>query len=214
MRSAAVAVLSLGFIVGCAGSSNRGDSVGPAIAVPAIAITEPDLSRRFDLALLNGDEELRLGDSAKAAATFLPRAPKAFEVRVLPEGFPTGFRAKGWETDTEGYAVVLYGDDVALAMRTLQKADVRTADDLLAEYRRRFRREEPVFVGSRTSRYWFFQAVGHRLVICSASNPQGSQTVTVTLGTDNLMDALRFSMVHASKDGLRADKSIDEAKTP
>lgn len=209
MRRLAVP-LSLIALAGCASPGNRAEARVPAVMVPAVEIKRPDLTRRYELALISDDDELIIGNSSKAAMSFLPRPARAFDVRVLPQGMPAEFRAKGWETDTEGFAVVLYGDEVALAIRTLYKADTSTALEILERYQRRFRRHEPTFVGSRTSRYWFFQGEGHRLVICASSAARGDQTVTVALGTDNLMDAFRFSQVHAAKDGQRADRVFAE----
>jgi hypothetical protein len=202
--------LALIALAGCAGPAGRTEARVPSVAVPAVDVKPPDLTKRYELALVTEDDELILGNSSKAAMAFLPRPPKAFDVRVLPEGMPPGFRAKGWESDSEGFAVVLYGDEVALALRTLYKSDSQVADELVQRYSRRFRRYEPVFVGSRTTRYWFFQGEGHRLAICASTSAEGEQTVTVALGTDNLMDAFRFSKVHASKDGQRSDRQFSE----
>ncbi len=172
-------------------------------------VVAADLLKQTELALLNEGRRVAVGDEFREALeVFRPgRRVKAFELRDLPASLGPEFAPRGWETDSEGFGLVVYGERVAAAVRTVSGRSESEMMDAAEAYGRLYRRLQPVEVAGQTSRYWFFESGNQRLMVCGARTHKGNWTVTLAVGLNPVMDALRMSPARAKEDALRAARA-------
>lgn len=223
----ALLALAAAGVTGCGGPA-KGASAGPADpATSAAGTTEidptslatfapqnpPDFSRRSRLALMGPGRRLRVGDPATQALEFFDRPARTFVLRDRPPAFPEEYRSKGWESEKESFAIVSYDNRVVLALYTLQGADEQTLrEEFLDVYLGEFSFIEPTIVPPGPSaRYWFWEDNGHRLMICAAKGKSGL-TISLAIGDESAMDALRMSPSWALSDRRRADEIWSERR--
>lgn len=183
----------------------------PATTTPPETVASPDFNRLTTLALVSGDRTLKVGDSTDQAESFFERPRRSFLLRELPEAFGPGYRARGWESDRQGFGIVSYRDRVAAAMLTVEGVDETVVQETLQTHRRNDDPNNPdrrTFTQeSRVARYWFWEEANQRVMVCAAKTYRGDFTVTVAVGDIAALDALRMSPEEARNDANRAERA-------
>ncbi|MFQ3587317.1 MAG: hypothetical protein SNJ74_10065 [Fimbriimonadaceae bacterium] len=223
---ALAAVGAVGGLSGCGGpakdaparaeasaSAPAGTEIDPTSLATFAPQDPPDFSRRSRLALMGPGRRLRVGDPATQALEFFDRPARTFVLRDRPPAFPEEYRSKGWESEAESFAIISYDNRVVLALYTLQGADERTLkEEFLDVYLAEYGFLEPTVVPPGPSaRYWFWEDNGHRLMICAARGKAGL-TISLAIGDESAMDALRMSPSWALSDRRRADEIWNERR--
>lgn len=215
--SAMVAVIGI-LAAGCATVSDY----GPASEAPSEdLVPAPTSFEQKDtdmlLALTGPNGQLRVGDTQDMSEKVFPVPPNAFTVHDLPDRFVPPYRARGFETPREGFATLLYGDKVALAVRRLEDVTSEVWNRIVDGYREQYNSPTAEPSNGQVS-YWFWSRSGQRLMICVTPDitHEGKFDVTEALGDIAPMDALRMNATSAYDDsaigqrmiqGLRATKA-------
>lgn len=197
-----LAALILG---GCGGGAQvQGPAPAPKPAA-AMAVKAPDIEARTHLALIHNGKSLGVGASAEDAEQTFPRPPNASSFKDLPPGFEEPYRARGWETVTQGFGAVFYENRIVGAMfheNTLSQTEV---DLTLQSYEATFGKAKYAFEGAR-SRYYFWESRPHRLMLFALRDKETIRyELTLAIGDTVVMDALRMSPVHAREDRLAVE---------
>jgi hypothetical protein len=201
--------------LGCAGPRDSVDETAQGTLAGRLG-DPPDIQfgRQSGLGLINGRRLLQVGDPARGSEGFFEAPERSRELRDVPPGFEAKYRSRGWETASEGFGVLIYGDSIALAMRYYEHVQDEFFDELLDRYMRWFPKLAPVSSAARVARYWFVQSGNDRLMICAARTPAGELTATIVVGHVAVMDALRMSPQSAGVDTLRAEKLLTGRQPP
>lgn len=166
----------------------------------------PQVEARTHLGLLHEGRLLKVGDSAEEAERSFVRPPTASTFKDLPPSFNPPYRARGWESASQSFGMLFFDNVLVFAMHTesgLAEADV---DAALNSYIRTFGEPRTKLLGSRT-RYYFWESNPHRLMLFSYSNVQKERySLTVAIGDEAPMNALRMSPVDASEDRLAVEE--------
>ena len=150
---------------------------------------EPDK----DLALINGDGKLFVGDEEPRALAVFEGPSGSYPFSSLPPSFDKNFRAIGWKSSSISFACILYMVDkserVVLAMYTREDVDGAAVNVVVAEYERAFGQPYSFIPGNKVS-YRFWARRGRRLMVNTATNTAGKMSLTVAVGEVSLMDEL------------------------
>lgn len=160
-------------------------------------VTRLNTSSRYRI--LNTASKLYLGDEADRALEVFGTPPRSYDVTDLPDGWKEqGFSAAGWETSDEGFGAVLQQGRVALVVFSVDHAAPSLFERLVADYGDDLALR-PASIAGRRATYCFWSTDDQTLMICRTETHSGT-TVTVALGANPLMEALRMSIGRAKED--------------
>lgn len=158
----------------------------------------------------------QVGDSLEHVFSVFPKPPRAIDANELPAELKgRGLTAQGWDNPTgrpaDAFATIMAGGRSGLLMRQLIRT---TSDGLEAQIeiaKANFGEptNKPISVGNIG--YWFWEDSGQRYMICAIKHSEKDIDITVSLGTDELMNTLRMSPTAASADAKKADAEFNEA---
>lgn len=190
-----------------------------AEAVPRMFAPDFGVSSRIGLLRQRG--KLRVGDSFDRALDLFQGARRAREFQDLPARLAAPYKAHGWETQGEGFGVILYNARVAAAVHTLEKASDEEVLELVDAYQDEMRML-PEIVTGQTARYWFWEvprvrlpnsdsgndpkAVKQRLMVCAVVDAKGTYTLTQAMGDVFPMNAIKANIYAAQTDVAAADQ--------
>jgi hypothetical protein len=177
-------------------------------------VAMPYFGPETDVVLLNGNEALSVGVRSSDAYEFFVRPPKSYEFRDLRGNFGAGFKARGWETESEGYGIIAYGDRMCAAVREVNRVDDSMVQEVVEMYRRRHRNIDMKTIAGTTARYWFWEEDRHRVMICATRVKANVFNLTVALGELNTLNGLRMGVSFAADDVERADRSLQLKDKP
>ncbi|MBS1716129.1 MAG: hypothetical protein JSS72_00175 [Armatimonadetes bacterium] len=205
------AALLLVAAVGCSKSGPAGETTDPASTAAAKAASDvtfvrPDFQNTGSLFLIHAHDALRVGDNETRCLEVFPQPTKAVEFSELPPQFKvSSYRARGWETSTMSFGTLLYDGKVALAMVQEPRADDERLIAIMSDYQNALGQYFK-FIPGTSARYWFWERGHERLVIVAVKPPKRSMRVTIAIGENSLMDALKLDVTDAAKDVASADQ--------
>lgn len=192
------------FVIGGCGESNEPEA---ALAVPNEPVAHPDVLERGQLCLIGPVGQIHVGDSQDEAEKVFPAPSGSFAVKELPAGFEPPYRARGYESSRDGFAAVLFGERVALAMRREEDVQAASVAALVDRYIAKFGNPDTRVDGPLVT-YRFWEREGQRLAIYEAPDVEKTERrdVTVAVGTFGVMDAVRLSQKTAQEDSKAGEK--------
>lgn len=165
------------------------------------------------LAILGDTLPVQVGDDAEDAKARFQSRQAAITVSAVPARFPNPpYSAAGWESGdgTAGFAVISLKGSVAAAFRRLLAASAEDATATVKKYQdaidalgTRSGIRDPVRLsyGGGQYRYWFWdEDAGNRLMILWAPAKNDKIQLTIGLGDQTVMNALRASPDEAKLD--------------
>lgn len=165
-------------------------------------ITVPEINEPLPptrIGLWRDGKKVRPGDSVATAMEAFERPKSAVAVSDLPPGFPATYRAKGWEDENEGFAVLATGGQTVAAIRTEYGVVPSRVAEVTKEYQ-----EEHGFPDSEIHQpnvdYWFWERPPYRLVICAARDADRTLVMTSAMGYGEVLDALTLSVEGAQRE--------------
>lgn len=149
-----------------------------------------DYSTLSTLSLANGKRALRLGETPEKALTLFPRPSRGFPIEETVPGFPEALKARGWESNQEGFGVIYRDDQVLLAMHQFEGLDVEQFAELLVEVQAATPGAEYSKAQKDQSEIWWSTDGRDVLMLTRTPNKKKKYQVTVTLGNRLLVDSL------------------------
>ncbi len=150
--------------------------------------------------VLNNANKLYVGDDADRALEVFSKPTKSYDVTDLPPGWKEqGYQADGWEASSESFGVVLQKGRVALVLFSVEHADERLFDSLVADYADDLP-GLPRKVPGKKAKYAFWLDDDQTLMVCGTNTSRAGYVVTVAMGARPLMNALRMSEDAAKQD--------------
>lgn len=160
-----------------------------------------------DLALINGDDKLFVGDEEGRALAVFEGPSGSYPFSSLPTRFDKTFRAIGWKASSISFGCILYQVDkterVVLAMYTRESVDRNAVNEVVAEYEQAFGQPSSVVSGNKVS-YRFWARRGRRLMVNTATDTGGKMALTVAVGELTVMDELSMEPAAAADDRQEA----------
>jgi len=177
-----------------------------AIEKPLPDIAEPASLGPTELAILDGQSRIRVGDSQEDVERAIPAPPNSFPFKELPRQFNGQYRAKGFETGQMGFGAIYHENRLAGGVYRQENVTAGEVQSIVRAYISAFRDADQT-LPSGSIQYWFWRREDQRLMICSVPDRQQPlrYDVTIGLGHEVVMDALRMSYPAA-----REDQSIGE----
>ncbi len=184
----------------------------PAATKPTVAqkapteLGEPTSLSPTELALLDGQSRIRIGDAPDDVEKAFPPPVNSFPFKELPRQFNGQYRAKGYETALNGFGAIYHDNRLAGAMWRLENVTAGEVQSIVRTYLSEFNDADQT-LPKGSIQYWFWTRQDQRVMICSVPDRQLPlrYDVTVALGHVIVMDALRMSYPAA-----REDQSIGE----
>lgn len=149
-----------------------------------------DYTTLSTLSLANGKRALKLGETPEKALTLFPRPSRGFPIEESIPGFPEALKARGWETNQEGFGVIYRDDQVLLAMHQFEGLEVEQFAELLVEVQAATPGAEYSKAAKDQTDIWWSTDGRDVLMISRTPNKKKRYQVTVTLGNKLLVDAL------------------------
>jgi hypothetical protein len=173
---------------GCSSSDPNSDA--PAVN-KTLSTLVPEYTEVSKVRLPEGRRYVSLGDSEEKAASVFPRSSRGFDFpdQLIP-GLPSDFKAKGWESSTKGFGVILHDDKVVLAMEQLESIEADEFASLLENIKTVNGLDRFQAVTQDKAEYWFTKMGTDVLAISRVAGSKKRYQVTVTIGNEHLLDAL------------------------
>lgn len=173
--------------VGCTPTEAQEDS--PSVN-KALSTVVPEYTVPSNLKLPNGRRYISLGDSDEKALNIFPKTPRAFPLEDSVPSFPSDFHAKGWESNVEGFGIILHEDKIVLAMHQWESVDPDEFASILKNVQdtNEISRFQSTTVNKAD--YWYVQSGQDELIISRLPGSKKKYQVTVTLGNQHVIDAL------------------------
>jgi hypothetical protein len=204
-------LLALTATVGC-GVEGPADPNGASATVPTqLAVDAPNLAERTRLGLLRQGRKVRVGDGVEYAFQVFEHPRRFFEFSQLPPTLQRPFEARGWESGSEGFGVILFEDAVAACVHQIERTGPARLLSLLDDYTREFGRPTTE-VRTQRAQYWFWEESEHRLALVATENLKGEVALAVAVGDLDVMAALGFSPEAARVDAAEADRMFRTAE--
>ena len=165
------------------------------------------------IGLIRDGKTLLVGDTIEKGMGIFPRAEKANAVTELPEGWPKGYRASGWDNEKEGFAMILQDDRVVGALVSESDVDEKRIKQILSDYQTLIGTAPQVGPATGDTRYWIWEDQPYRCVVCATKNARSQTLVVVGMGYSTVMDALQMSEVGANADILKARRILQNSST-
>ncbi|MCH7905391.1 MAG: hypothetical protein IH944_12625 [Armatimonadetes bacterium] len=219
-RSAISALAVLLLVAGCSSPSQQVSDQPEAQARPPIdpSISYDEEVVDGDLALIQGDARLSVGDSRSQALRVFKAPAGSYPRTSLPSGLGKKFSAIGWESNDASFGAILYtrndaaASHVVQAMVTWEGVDEETVQQKFLLYRDEFGLPSTP-IGGQDVAYWFWQKRERVLMINKATDPAGKVSLTVAVGLKEVMAGLRMSESAAKKDKNTAEELLRSAKS-
>lgn len=159
------------------------------------------------LALSIDGRKIRPGDDDSDALLQSGRPKAAFDLRD-PAPFPgTDLRARGWESDSESFAVLAKEGKVMAAVYSLERATRQDVEAMLADLERANGAAQQFTAGTYTNyRFWYREGV--RLMLCDTLDSKSKLSATMAVGESNVMTGLRMDPASAEKDMAEAHRIL------
>jgi hypothetical protein len=149
-----------------------------------------DYSTLSTLSIANGKRSFKLGETPEKALTLFPRPSRGFPIEENIPGFPEALKARGWETNQEGFGVIFRDEQVLLAMHQFEGLEVDQFAELLVEVQAATPGAEYSKSTKDETDIWWCTDGRDVLMISRTPNKKKKYQVTVTLGNRLLVDAL------------------------
>lgn len=180
-------------------------------------VEAPDMHSSTSLGLIRRAGKIKVGDTQDHAFRIFKQPPTAYEFSDLPSVLSSEhFKAAGWQSTgsgqrpSEGFGVVLYDDQVCLAVYQIDHQTEEGVQELLTDHQKEVGTTPTSTQLGKYIRYWFWQERTQRLMMVATSMPHEGASVTLAVGDVNVMDALGMSPDAAKNDQSQAEKSIVE----
>jgi len=151
------------------------------------------------------DAEVKLGISLDEAKKLFPRPGRSFPIQEIPAGLDSQFDVTGWEQGPLSVGMISAKGRVALFLEIQDRADEASALERVAEISGR-QGLPTATVTHGSTRYWFWEAPGERIMVCLSPNGAGRHSLSSALGSPVLMTTLRMSPQLAEEDAIEAEK--------
>jgi hypothetical protein len=186
----------------------------PVFAAPSRPAPLPDFGSESSLALIHGDERLRLGAPTREAQVFFVKPKRAFEFSDRPPGFGPEFGAWGWESQAEGFGLISHLGRSVVALHEQYKSPQERVNVVIDSYLRINGTESATAISGDSVRYWFWEQGRSRLMLCVVHTDGTTYNITEAIGELAAMDTLRMSPLTAVQDKVRADGALRDRSTP
>lgn len=203
-------------IGGCSGEVKEGsatESDVPAIRTISTSakVDPPNFDKRTSLRLIRKGEELRIGDSLESALRVFRPEPESYRISELPAGWKDPlYSCGGWDNGLQGFAAILFDNRVALGLYHEDRSSESRLQEILEVYNRMLDQPGNTVTGSRV-RYWFWEQLPHRLMICAVQLPaEETVNITISLGDAKIMDIFGMNPLIADKDRKAAEKLFQD----
>ncbi len=237
MKNLTLTAIAAFAVAGCGGGSPAKEvKIGrPTIEAPKQVEPPVSLDSDYKLSLYadvtpKTDEQgtemdsptIQLGDSSDDVDKIFTSPTGSYTFKDLPPGFEKGYTSKGYENSKESFGAIFFDNELALAMIRRENVDPALISDVVDKYskanppKRTIDRQEPptefLSVMGESIQYWFWEKDGQRLMICSAPDPKSSKTrdLTIAMGDQNPMNALRMGLVYAQNDRQAIEKAAKQ----
>ncbi|HLO97293.1 MAG TPA: hypothetical protein VK171_01750 [Fimbriimonas sp.] len=187
LRTWLVAPLLLILLYGCSGQDA---SVAQVPVQKGLSLITTEYSEGGVLKLPRNRKNLRLGASEEEALNVFPRPSRGFPIDEAIPGFPSEYKAHGWEGSDDGFGVILRDGRTYLAM---YEKEAMTADDfaeILEQVRVANNLDRFSAISKNGADYWFTKEGEEVIVLSRIAGLQKRYQVTVTLGHIQLVKAL------------------------
>lgn len=174
-------------------------------ALSPAAILFPKEEPHLTLRMLEAD--VQIGLNLEEAKKLLPRPGRSFPIQEIPEGLDGQFDVTGWEQGPLSIGMISAKGRVALFLEIQERADQDSALERVAEISDRHGLPAAA-VAQGTTRYWFWEAPGERIMVCLTPSGGGRFSLSSALGNPVLMTALRMSPQLAQEDAVEAEKLL------
>lgn len=198
MRRALPLLVTL-VLVGCQGGESP-KLAEPVVTKPAAPSVAPPYSTDpgGELAIFRQERAVRVGMTADAAfKVFNTLSERGLEGEQLPPGFVAPYHATWYEVAQEGFGVITYKEQIALAMYQADHLTVDAATEVTQAYIRRYG-EADKHSEARGVTYWFWERDHQRLMICAVNTSTEGVSITCCVGDTVPMDALHASPTNPS----------------
>jgi hypothetical protein len=210
MRIIIAILLSSVVAVGC-GVNAEPAVESPTEVAPPTEIEVPTYAPVTKLGLIHEGSTVQVGDLPEKGLEIFPAPEKRSAVNELPEWWPKGYQASGWDNDKEGFAMILEGGRIVAALHQVEDLKYEDITRIVKEYVRSF---EQYPVGTQllydpnvepsiplatcqnaSVRYWIWEEKPYRCVICATTKDadRGPWRITEGVGYASVMDALRMN---------------------
>ena len=188
----------------------------PSIQEKAVReLPDPPSLAPTELAILDGQTKVRVGDSQEDVERAFPIPPNSFPFKELPRQFNGQYRAKGFETAQTGFGAIYHENRLAGGVYRLENVTAGEVQSVVRSY---------IFALSDATQtlpkgsiqYWFWDRQDQRLMICSVPDRQVPlrYDVTIGLGHTIVMDALRMSYPAAREDQSIGERNRSANRSP
>lgn len=178
------------------------------------SVAAPKSLAPTDLALIRDTGRVLVGDYWNSALQVFPEPKGSFEVDDTPAGFLRPYGSKEWERAKEGFGTILYGDKIAVAMYSLDGADVDRLDSTVQRYTNAFPNIKPsMFFGARV-KYWFWHQANQTLMISGLLTDRDGVRMTIALGDDMPLAAIGVTETRAQDDLPKVESLLSRSARP
>ena len=195
--------------VGCGSTAALDAGSGPGPETKEVAVSVPDFAIASNIQLVKDDGRIKVGDDYTGTLEQFPKPPKAFELTELPSNLKAPFKAKGWETATEGFGAIVYNDRIAFAMYQKEHAD---EDELLAIVglqKRAMSKIAPISIVQRRVRYWIWEDGQRRSMVGALTTAKGDLNLTLAIGDAGVCSAFGIDADRLRADAAKAEELLD-----
>ncbi len=177
--------------------------------LPVEFVGLPNTLIKTELAIFPDRGHLNVGDSWETAIEIFKPPKNSFDFSDLPPRFKNPpYRARGWDSRTESFGVIMAQGRIAAAMYQLPKSDLDQLNELVNKHRRALLPLVASHVQGRHAQYWIWSKGTQRLAIVGLES-QNTVRITIALGDNIVMDALELSERDAARDSKQVDEFFD-----
>jgi len=155
------------------------------------------------LVLQNSGKKLAIGDAGASAFDVFPKPSndRVLAVHDLPATL-TGqnYVANGWDDETEGFGVILQQNRVVAALYTVKSLANDLSQVLIQNYESLNPGLKLTHLTAKNLDYYFWEMNGQRLMLLVQKNDKQSNRITLILGIDSILNALRANPELANAD--------------
>lgn len=177
------------FILGGCSQAESGEDM-PNVN-KSLSVMVPEYTELSRVRLPEGRRYVSLGDTEEKALSVFPRSSRGFDFpEITIPGFPPDFKAKGWESNTKGFGVILHDDRVVLAMEQFEAIEADEFASMLENIKTVNGLDRFQAVTQDKAEYWFTKMGTDILAISRVAGNKKRYQVTITIGNEHILDAL------------------------
>lgn len=213
-------ILLLSWVLAGCGMDARPVAEAPEPVTQAKVInlpTETPGSTGTAIGLIHDTLTLQVGNTADEGRQIFPRPEKATLVSELPDGWPKDYSSSGWQTDKEGFGMILHDGKVVGALYSQEDVTNERVQLMVADYSKvyadstKYKADEIPNKNPKID-YWIWEDDEYRCMVCETVNARSKLVVTVGMGYKQVMDALGMSKDAAADDIKRAENVLQNAQ--